>query len=179
MTYINLLPWREESRKIEKIKFGLLLLAIVSLAIFTVFIVHLVLESVIHHSQERNQYLQTLLDNEQVVLGGLSKEKQIQMTITTDLQFIASLRETSYQAIRLLNELTKVVPSDVFLTKIIRNQNSITLVGQAKSSLEITRLMKNIEKSPVFKQPTLSEISAQGINTPNEKKFVIKVIQEN
>lgn len=179
MTQINLLPWREESRQAKRKRFGYILLSFIVLTLFIVFIIHMYVNAIIDHQEARNNYLQTELDQQATDLTALNKMKKQQSTILSELHFVVALREESYRVVRLLDGLVRVVPEGVTLTKVIRTNQHITLIGKAQSDVQITLFMKNLASSSTFKQPVLTEISSKEATGGEGTYFVLKVEQQD
>lgn len=175
MTQINLLPWREMARQAKKLRFAATIAAFIALSLFFVFLVHLYIEAFIISQEHTNTYLQSQLDKEQTTLTTLAKEKQEQAAIYSELHFLFALREDSYKAVGILDQLARVVPDAVSLSKISRAGNSLTIEGRAQSNLQVTLFMENIAKSHFFKQPVLTEISTKENSSGDERTFQLKV----
>jgi len=60
--------------------------------------------------------------------------------------------------VRLFDELIKVMPKGVFLSKVERSGDKITVLGYAQSNSDISALMRNIEKNALIQAPALTEI---------------------
>lgn len=178
MAQVNLLPWREEARKQKKINFFLRVLGCVIATIFFIIVYHIYLDSIIYSQQEQATFLQSQLDNEQIHLGVLDKKNKELNAVEEKLQFIFSLRDSGFNAVRLLDEMVRVVPESVSLTKLVRENEMVTIYGNAQSNLLITQFMKNIAQSDVFAQPVLTEISVKENTTGEERIFALKVEQE-
>jgi type IV pilus assembly protein PilN len=177
MVQINLLPWREEERKYKKIYFYIRVLGCIVATILLLALYHIYLNSVITDEQAKGNYLQTALDEEQAKLRVYEKKLKLKMQVEEKLNFIVALRSSSYRAVRLLDELTRVVPEAVTLSKIVREGDSITIFGKAESNLQVTQFMKKIAESRVFQQPILTEISAKENVNGDERIFALKVEQ--
>lgn len=177
MTQINLLPWREQARQGKKTQFIVILVSFIILTLFLVLIAYFYLDSLISSQKKINDFLQTSLDQENSQLLVLHKKKQEQDAVDKQLHFIFGLRDSSYKAVRLLDELTRVVPDSVLLSKITREGDKITIKGKAQSNLQVTLFLKNIAKSPIFTQPILAEINGQENNSEDQKYFLLKFEQ--
>lgn len=173
MIQINLLPWREQERSKKRLQFFTTLGIFIGITLFILVLVHLYLDYLISNQNKRINYLQTVLGEKQAEFFKLKDQQKKQNTIQTELTFLNGLRENSYQAIRLLNELVKVVPPTITLEKITRTGNKITLIGNAQSELQITLFMKNITQSAFFNQPTLTRLVAPEV--PNEEGRVFQL----
>jgi type IV pilus assembly protein PilN len=178
MIQVNLLPWREQARQAKQVFFGLLLIGFFILSLIAILFVHLYFSTVISSQKKNNAYLQSEITNSATSFASLKTEKEKQIKLLEQLHFIINLRTRSYEAVRLLTMLVNATPSTVFLDKILREDNVITLGGKAKSNLEITLFMKNIGKVNGFAQPVLTGISTQDSAVVGERSFQLKVIQE-
>jgi Tfp pilus assembly protein PilN len=107
----------------------------------------------------------------------MNKQKTELDEVDSQLHFIFDLRESSYRAVRLLNELAIANPESVTLFKLVRNGDDITVFGKAKSNLQITMFMDNLEKAKIFTQPDLTEITGKEGEVGDERKFELKMQQ--
>lgn len=175
MTQINLLPWREQARQAKKTRFGLVISAVICVALFVILILHLSYDESIRLQTNRITYLQAELNREQSELTKLNKEKKELAKVVTELNYIFSLRNNSYLAVTVLDGIVRAMPEGMTITKLIRRQNTIAISGRSKSSTQITMFMKNLVKLSFFKQPDLTGISGNSSNASDEKDFEIKV----
>lgn len=175
MTKINLLPWREQQRKARKFRFIATVALTFGLAILFVAALHIYDRHIQANQKARNDFLQSEINKEQTIIASLLIKKKEQNAIESELHFLFSLREKSYSAVHLLDELAKVVPEGVTFNKIIREDHKITIIGKAKSNLEVTLLMKNFAKTNFFKQPQLNELSAKTNLPGEERNFQLKI----
>jgi type IV pilus assembly protein PilN len=179
MIQINMLPWRERAREIKKKNFVASLSIAIGCTLFVIFLFHMYYDDLVRYQDKRNAFLQGQIAQKQVEIDELRKDKEQQAVIQTKLQFLMSLREKGYRAVRLLNELLKVVPDAVTLSKLERNGNAITIEGKAQSELVITAFLKSISEVSIFNQPVLTGISSrQGATESSERVFQIKVEQK-
>jgi type IV pilus assembly protein PilN len=178
MTQINLLPWREQARQEKRMLFVAILMGFVALTFIFVFILHVWVRERINSQNVRNNYLEAALLKEQDVLGQLNKVNSAKHKIEEQLRYLFNLRFTSYQAVNIFNDIPKITPDGVSLNKIIRQGNTITILGRAKSNLEVTQFMENLEKSPVFEHPVLTEINAKENSVENQRFFQLNVTLE-
>ncbi len=178
MITINLLPWREEVKKAQQIRAGIIAGVFAAVALFFVFVLYLYLTILIGNQQARNDYLQSVIADETMKLGALNRQKKAVMGIESQIQFLVSLRKTSFQTVTLLDMLPRIIPSAVTLTKIVKDKNDLALYGKSKSNIQVTYLMETIGKTPMFKQQELTEIT-EGKNAGIEGRyFQLKMKQQ-
>lgn len=179
MTQVNLLPWREQARQAKKMRFLLVIGLFVGLAVLMEIFLHFFMLSMINNQLRVNSYLQVQLDQEQKIVVQLNNKKKEGGVIYAKLKFIYLLQNESYRAVKLLDALPRVLPDGVSLIKLTREGVNITLAGRAKSNLQVSVLMENIAKNPIFNQPVLTEISGKESATGDEKLFQIKIVQKD
>jgi type IV pilus assembly protein PilN len=175
---INLLPWREQARKNEQTRFAVIAACVAGLGLFCTVFFHLHYSGIIKKQMQRNDILQASLDAEAATLMTLNKKRDELISIDSQLHFVYELRESSYIAVRLLNELTIVNPDAVTLYKVVRRGKSITVFGKARSNLQITLFLENIEKSKFFSKPELTEIQGKAGTEGEERNFQLQLVQE-
>lgn len=173
MVQINLLPWREQVKQEKKTQFGILIAAVVVLAIICLIFTRFYYKSIISNQLARNQYLQQQLEKEQTQLTSLIAKKNEQEALQASLNFLIGLRQQSYGVVQLLDALIRAVPESVTLQKIMREGNQVTMIGVAKSDAQISLFMENLAKIKIFDQPNLTKITANPI--ADERVFQVKV----
>ena len=174
MTQINLLPWREKIRKKQYFRFGVELFIFIAITLIITTIINIYFATKITYYTDRAEFLKKQLGAETIRLKTLKDRTQNMEETTKDLQYILTLKKTSYQAVRQLDELVRVIPRNVQLKKITRKKAEITLTGRVNSHLQVTLLMKNIAKSTVFRNPRLTKITNSRKGT-EEKDFVLTI----
>ncbi|KTD22426.1 PilN domain-containing protein [Legionella londiniensis] len=158
MTEINLLPWRELRREREKKEFNLYLFLGLITAALIVFLINFYANQLIENQMHRNQ----LLENEIARLDKQIKEiegiKALRQALIARMTIIQNLQATRSLTPRLFDELVKIIPNGVYLTKVERKEDTITLLGYAESNSNISQLMRNIERNQWIQNPDLTEI---------------------
>lgn len=155
MTKINLLPWRESLRKKKQKDFINALVLVALIGILSVVLAHSYIEQLKIYQNQRNQLLQneiTLLDKKIVEIKDIeAKKKQLQ----TKIKLIEQLQESRHEAVHLLDEISKIMPEGVFLTKLTQSGHELTFEGKSESNAQISAFMRAIEASLWLQKPTL------------------------
>ena len=175
MPQINLLAWREQAKHVKKIRFIVIAISCVILAIISVVLLHVYYRGILSNQLERNSYIRSQLENEQQKLTALlAKKKQLAAT-NTALHFIIGLREESYRAVEFLDALTKSVPDSITVSKITREGNNITIESKSKSNETISLFIDNLVKTKIFNQPNLTLITTKENAAESDILFEVKV----
>jgi len=179
MNQINLLPWRENSRRIKKMRFTTGLCISIFVALFILFIFHMNIQNVASSQEEINGVLVNNINQEHIAVDELNHQLETKNLTTEQLKFIIDIHKSNYQSVRLLNELVSLVPNTIALSKIKKQNAKVTLVGQAKTDDDVTQFMNAIGTRPYFNEPVLSSINVEVKNKQDEKVFELTFEQKD
>lgn len=166
MTEINLLPWRELKREQEKKWFISLLVSGLVVAVVVVFILNYYARSIVENQLSRNQRLTDEIAKLDKQIEEINALKQVREALISRMLIVQNLQSTRIITVHLFDELIKVMPEAVYVSKMERNRNRVTVWGYAQSNTNISELMRNIEQNPWIRNPLLTEIKRPA----NEKK---------
>lgn len=158
MTQINLLPWRQLQREQRKRRFFIHLSGYAAITLLLLLLWHMNLAARLHHQEGRKQYLQqrvTVLSDQLKKLDNLQKQKAQLLTRMTIIQQLQADRPIM---VHVFDELPRLLPNGVYLTRMQAQDNSITLQGKSQSNTLISSFMRNLEGSKWLTQPVLQEI---------------------
>jgi len=158
---INLLPYEFRTEKIEK--FQMTSLRWVAFAAFLLLVV-----SYIFAKASVNAY-QKQLDNARLQLNVLSEIKDIK-TRTEELnQFIFGIRDSDLPVALILETLSTITDKDLFFENCVFDSaakaisiDGFVRSGDKDSDTVLTRFSSSMEKSPYFKEATISSVDKSG-----------------
>lgn len=179
MARINLLPWREERRKLRQQEFFALLGAVALAAAGIVLAVTLFLGSQIDLQNER---LAALRSEIQVLDGRILKIEELDRTRSRLLQrkaIIEELQASRSQMVHLFDELVRTIPEGVRLESIKQAGATLTLEGDAQSNARVSAYMRSLDASPWMKNPDLQIVKADDANPQARYSFTLRVTLEN
>ncbi|MEY3807858.1 MAG: hypothetical protein RI893_834 [Pseudomonadota bacterium] len=180
MARINLLPWREELRAQKKQDFinAIALAVLVTVLIF--FGVHLYIEGLKAYQEQRNKIIQdeiTLLDIKIAQIKTIEEQKA---KLMSKIDLIQKLQESRPEIVHLFDELPRVTPDGVYLSKFTQVGGELTFEGKSQSNARVSAFMRAIEASPWLKVPTLDVIqSSNKINPEQLSDFTMHTKQGN
>ena len=158
MVSINLLPWREEQQD-EKRKEIFSLAAVVAIvAVICLVFMHMVFGSSVEKQERRNVYLQTEIDQANKEVSALQSYQDKHKQLTIQLDTIHALQSSRQQLVRLLDELARILPDGIQITKINQEDDVIDINGYAESNTLVNELMRKIADSTYFIEPELNEV---------------------
>lgn len=158
MANINLLPWREQKREQEKKLFNSTILLGVLIAAAIVIIANYSVTTMVNHQISLNDRLNQeirILDGE---IEEIKKLKLVRAALISRMKVVQSLQSTRALTVHLFDELIKVMPQGIYVTKLERKEDLVTVWGYSESNTDISNLMRNIERNAWIQQPSLTEI---------------------
>lgn len=175
MARINLLPWREERRKLRQNEFYAILAAaaIAGLLVFGGIWYQYKLQ--IDGQNARNQYLTqqiALLDEKIKKIEELDRRRA---TLIARKNVIEQLQANRWQLVRIFDDLVRTMPEGVRLTSVKASGEQLTLEGVAESNARVSSYMKNLEVANLIKDPDLAIVEAKGPDRRSRYVFTLRV----
>jgi type IV pilus assembly protein PilN len=158
MPRINLLPWREQERKVRRREFMVAAGAAVFAAAIFVLVGKLVYSSWTDAQIEKNNLLKkeiVKLDAQIADIQDLENRKQ---RLVARMEIIERLQRKRPEIVHLFDELVKTVPEGVYLTQIKESGNKLEIHGVAQSSTRVSTFMRNIDGSMWMDNPQLQVV---------------------
>jgi type IV pilus assembly protein PilN len=183
MAKINLLPWREELLKRKQKDFfnGLILSVLVGIIIMG--LLHVYFAGLEAYQEQRNQMLLNEIAelNKKILAINSIEDKKKKLLAKIDL--IQKLQESRPQIVHLFDEIPKVTPDGVFLTKFTQTGSELIFEGKSQSNARVSAFMRAIETSPWLDTPKLTVIQSNlqpSNKTDNERlsDFTLRAEQE-
>ena len=178
MPRINLLPWREERRKLRQRQFNIIMGAVGAAGAFTVFLAWAGMDTAIANQNARNAYL---TDQIKLMDDKISQIKDLQDTkqrLLARMQIIQQLQESRPVEVHLFDQLVKTLPPGVYLTSIVQDGSKLTLQGVAESSARVSTYLRNIDGSPWLGDPNLVVVQKDSSKSGSQAFTIIAKIED-
>ena len=160
MPRINLLPWREQDRKLRRREFTVAACgAIVAAAVF-VGGGKVVYSSWTDSQIEKNNLLKkeiVKLDAQIADIKDLETRKQ---RLVARMEIIEKLQRKRPEIVHLFDEVVKTVPDGIYLTALKQSGNKLEIRGIAQSSTRVSTFMRNIDSSVWMDNPVLQVVES-------------------
>ncbi len=160
MATINLLPWRDGLREQRKKQFIIFCFGVVVLGITTVFSGWFYLNQKLNDQEQANQLITSTnqsLDQQLKTLNGLQEQRD---AIIERMKLIQGLQSQRPVVVRLVDELVRVTPAAMYLTKFSRTGDKFTIEGKAESPNTVAELLRNLEASPWYRNAFMNSFLA-------------------
>ncbi len=151
MAKINLLPWREALREQRKKEFisinvGVFLLGLVLAALAWAFF-----NQRLNDQQQANQLVQEANNQLDVQLKSLDGLQGRRDEIVKRMKLIQDLQGKRPVVVRLFDELVRMTPPNMYLTRFERKGDQFMIKGRAESPNTVSEFLRNLEASPWYR----------------------------
>jgi len=160
MPRINLLPWREQERKVRRREFLVAAGGAVIASIVLLGVGKLLYAGWTEAQIEKNNLLKkeiVKLDAQIADIQDLENRKQ---RLVARMEIIEKLQRKRPEIVHQFDELVHTVPDGVYLTSIKQTGNKVELKGVAQSSTRVSSFMRNIDSSVWMDAPELQVVEA-------------------
>jgi type IV pilus assembly protein PilN len=175
MIKINLLPHREEKRKLLKSNFYSLLLFAAIIGAVIVLVVGTVFSQQISAQNDRNNFIKlenTKLDERIKEVATLTQEID---ALKARQEAVEDLQGDRNQPVFMLDEFTKLTPEGVYLKSLKQDGQRILFTGYAQSNQRVSDFIRNLgSKSVWMYKPELIEIKAANLGQGRDVKRVVE-----
>ena len=175
MAHINLLPWREERRQERQRQFYIAVVAGLILAVVVFYLAMLYVDGLIDEQNSRNNYLQTEItkvDKKIKEIKGLEQERD---RLIARMQVIQDLQRSRPKVVKVFDALVRTVPDGIYLTKVSRQGNMLTMQGVAESNARVSVFMRNLDANKEFDEPQLQVVQRTSTSNDAIRNFTLQV----
>lgn len=170
MILINLLPHREEKRKLRKQAFfvGLALSAAVGLVL--VVLGYIAQQQMISAQTERNEFLGAEIRKLEDQIKDVASLKEEIDSLRARQRSVEDLQTDRNMPVYLLNELVQQTPEGIYLTSIKQEGQVVYVTGIAQTNERVSELLRNTAyRAQWLERPELQEIKARVDQAKNAK----------
>ncbi len=160
MAQVNLLPWREQRRAELKTQFFVVLGVMALIGVVLILTVNGFVQKKIEIQNARNELVkvgQSGLEQDIETIMKLEKQRD---QLTGRLRVIQDLQGKRSVIVHQLDELARIIPDGVYLTKLAKQGEKFQVEGIAQANAQISHLLRNFSHSPWFKDPVLAGVDS-------------------
>ena len=175
MARINLLPGREERRKLRNREAQTLFGLTAAAALLILFAILWQYGQMIKNQEARNLMLQdeiTKVDQKIKEIEALEKTRSKLLQRKT---IIEQLQASRSMMVHLFDDLVRTIPEGVRLQSIKQTGDLLTLEGFAESNARVSEYMRRLEGSQWMGNPDLAIVEAKGPDKRSRYAFTLRV----
>lgn len=160
MAKINLLPWRDALREKRKKEFIAICIGAFFVGVLGVGSTWLYFDNRLQDQEQANQLIVSTNQNLDIQLKSLEGLQEQRNAIVERMKLIQGLQGQRPIAVHLIDELVRVTPSNMYITKFSRLGDKFTLEGKAESPNTVAELLRNLEASTWYRNAFMSSFLA-------------------
>ncbi len=179
MAKINLLPWRDELREQKKKQFVAVCVAVALLGLASVLLAWFYYDHQLEDQEQANQLVTSTnqnLDTQLKTLDGLQERRN---AIIERMKLIQGLQGQRPVIVRLVDELVRVVPAQMYITKFSRAGDKFTIEGKAESPNTVAEFLRGLEASEWYRNAFMNSFLAADENKNKTPTSVIPRVEES
>jgi type IV pilus assembly protein PilN len=177
MMEINLLPWRAQKRAQEKKQFIIFIVSCAFMALCAVALLHYYLDYLVNIQEERNRILEQEITMLKEPIQEIKELKLVRQGLMSKLSLVYTAQSTRIVLVHLFAELGSLIPQGVYLSKIKRHKNWVTIWGYSDSDISVSSLLNNMQHNDWIQTPSLAELkNIQGRQSQTYKRFIVRFI---
>ncbi len=151
MARINLLPWRDELRIKRNNEFVAICVGALFLGLAAAGSTWFYYGHKLQDQEQANQLIQSTNQNLDVQLKALDGLQEQRNAIVERMKLIQGLQTQRPIAVHLIDEIVRVTPSNMYITKFQRTGDKFTIEGRAESPNTVAELLRNLEASSWYR----------------------------
>jgi len=178
MNGINLLPWREERRRLRDRQMLSSAILIWMLCGCVVFGGYWYLGLLQDNQKSRNSYLTSEIKKLDKKIKEINKLRAQKDDLIARMEVIQNLQRQRTQVVHLFDDMVRKLPDGVYFDTLVKKGRSFRFQGTAQSNARVSNLMDKLDSSNWFANPNLSVINvtpAQGVRL---SQFDLRVSQQ-
>jgi len=160
MAYINLLPWREEALRVKQKEFFMILAASCLVAFALILSVNLYFQARVDGQVVRNQFLKHEIQKLDIQIAEIKTLNEKKADLQKRIDVVEQLQRSRNVGTQILDEIAKIIPTGVYITRLEKQGNSIEITGKSESNNHLANMIRAIELSDLFTDATPESITA-------------------
>ncbi len=174
MIRVNLLPTKKKKKKPTPIPgfIAATVIATVVVVIASVFVYYQT-QSTINSLKTTKARNETRIKDLRARLKKLKNYEKLVVDVEKKKKIIIGLREKQSIPVKILDELSKLLPTGVWLTQLTYNGRNIRIVGSAFTNSDVVNYVNNLKRSKLFNSVFLAESLHKQMNVGKKRRLSI------
>ena len=173
MPRINLLPWREQERKVRRREFMVALGGAAVAGIIFVGGGRLLYAGWIESQEAKNKILHNEIVKLEAQIADIQDLENRKLRLVARMEIIEKLQRKRPEIVHLFDELVKTVPEGIYLTQIKETGKKLEMKGVAQSSTRVSTFMRNIDSSSWMDNPQLQVVETSKDSASGGSSFTL------
>ena len=179
MAKINLLPWRDELREQKKKQFIAICIGVALIGLVAALLTWFYFDHKLEDQEQANQLVTSTNQNLDTQLKSLEGLQERRNAIIERMKLIQGLQGQRPVTVRLVDELVRVIPAQMYITKFMRVGNQFTIEGKAESPNTVAELLRGLEASEWYRNAFMNSFLAAEEIKDKGKTSVVPRVEES
>ena len=179
MARINLLPWRDELREKRKKEFIAVSIGVALIGVLGVVGTWLYFDGRLDDQNQANQLVVSTNQNLDVQLKSLEGLQEQRDAIVERMKLIQGLQGQRPVAVRLVDELVRVTPGNMYITKFVRQGDKFIIEGRADSPNTVADLLRGLEASAWYRNAFMNSFLAAEENKQQAASSIVPRLEDS
>ena len=179
MAKINLLPWRDALREKRKKEFIAYCIGAALVGVLAVALAWFFYSQKLEDQEQANQLVVSTNQNLDVQLKSLEGLQEQRNAIVERMKLIQGLQGQRPVAVRLVDEMVRVTPSNMYITKFVRTGDKFTIEGKAESPNTVAEFLRNLEASAWYRNAFMNSFLVAEEKKDKAPSSIVPRIEEN
>lgn len=175
MTYPNLLPWRARLRAKKQRDFFIALAIVSLLSVGLLAWLHADFVSQWRKSKEHQGEITKKIHHLAKPMHELSQLKQQFEQLRDESHHVQQWQKKSRVLIRLLNDVARVMPEGIYLSRLHRTENRLVLTGKAQSQDHVKNFLGDLQRLSWCEKFQIQKMAMDAKQTAFPVDFVVRV----
>jgi type IV pilus assembly protein PilN len=177
MISINLLPWRNKRKEQVQKQTVIALILSTFLGVAVVFFLYIAKSGDLSQQLNRNKFLQGSVNHLNIKIADLKATTDEKDRLLKELTTIHNLVVNRSTIVDIFNDLVALTPGNIFFQKIVSISKEINIVGLSRFNNDISELMRNLDESTLFDEPSLTSVKKTQYHQEEWNEFNLKIRQ--
>jgi len=159
MIRINLLPYRAQRRQAQILQHIATLVSVVLVTAALIFSADVFKTSELTSLQDELSSLKTQNQSLQKKIGKIKDLENLRADVERKLELVDELQNGRFHSLITLNELSKVIPENVWLKSVKHVGDTLQISGLGESNKAIANFMRSLDEATIFSNISLKTIT--------------------
>lgn len=159
MIRINLIPYRTARRQSQVVQHVTAFVTVIVLASLLALGVHTMASLELVDLKEQTIVLQQQNIDLKKKIGKIKDLNSLRSNVERKLEIVDDLQKGRFHSLHTLHTIAAMIPQNVWLDSVSDRGHDIKLSGLAESNKAVANFMRKLDKSPVFSNVRLGEIT--------------------
>ncbi|MDP2634478.1 MAG: PilN domain-containing protein [Pseudoalteromonas sp.] len=160
MPHINLLPWREQQRKQSQNKFATILFLVVLVSFLSMYMLSAYYGGLRDGQNIKNNFLNAEIAQLDMKIREIRELDRKKESLQQRMRLIEDLQSSRNLGTQIMDEVAKIVPGGVYLTKLERRGSVIQVIGRSESNNRLSSMLRQVQNSYLLEKPSMQGIVA-------------------